>query len=194
MGNLVQIRNDQMVDLLKADFVMGLVPIAQTTLTGSVASVTFSSIPAIFRTLLMVCQARTDRVAEGDSLLLQFNGDAGNNYDYILAVITTGGITTSGVIATGGINIGNTEGANSRAANWSPFEIWMPGYALADREKWAECHNAGQFGNVSAITDLNMIPRRGRWRNTAAVSSITLLSSTASNFVSGCVFALYGVV
>jgi hypothetical protein len=33
----------------------------------------------------------------------------------------------------------------------------------------------------------------GLWRNTSAITSITLTAGSSKNFISGCTFSLYGI-
>jgi hypothetical protein len=158
--------------------------------------VTFANIPGNYRTLFITASARTSRPAqESDIIGLQFNGDGGNNYDWIVEVSTCGGAT--GLLcarASTRINIAIVEAANSTANTFSTFKIEIVGYALADRYTRAYCPSSGVFGNVSADTDLSLASYRGQWRNRAAVVSATLGSVTGNNLVTGCMFTLYGVL
>lgn len=178
--------------LVKPEVPLGMSLIASQALSGSVASVTFSDIPQTFRDLNIVYQARTSVTAETDIILARFNGDTGSSYD--AQVFTANNTTLSGVVGRGttSVGLGRAEGASSRASNWSPTEARIFGYSLTDREKWVRALSAS-FGDVSADADLREEYRLGRWRNTAAITSITLLPNTGPNFVSGCRFQLYGV-
>lgn len=174
--------------------ILALAFIEEQELTASAASVVFSPIPQNFRKLVIDVQARTDRAAEIDSVNMQFNADAGANYDIIL--LRGNGTTASAVTAraTTSINIVTIDGASSRASNFTPGTIEIPGYARTDRDKWAYCANSGSFGNVSADADVFVDVRRGRWQKQTSISSITLIPGVGPNFVSGSVFTLYGVL
>lgn len=182
----------QMDNLVKPEVPLGLSFISETVLSGTAASVTFSSIPQIYRHLRLIIQARTSVAAETDLVLLRFNGDSGANYD--VQVLAINAATLTGVAARGNtsIGLGRAEGANSRADNFSPTQGWVYGYALTNREKWANGLSAS-FGDVSADADLREEYRTGRWRNTAVITSLTLLPNTGPNFVSGSIFQLYGL-
>lgn len=161
-------------------------------LSGAVASVTFSDISQGYSHLTLVCQARTSVAAETDVILLRFNGDTGSNYDaQVFSVIDGTLLGVAGRAATS-IGLGRCEGANSRASNFSPTQAKIFGYSLTDREKWLQALSAS-FGDVSADADLREEYRTGRWRSTAAITSITLLPNTGPNFVAGSEFQLYGV-
>lgn len=179
---------------LPGPYQVGMARIAETTLTGSVASVTFSAIPQTFRTLLLVGQARTDRVAETDNINLRFNADAGANYDQLSLNWTTAGTTPAATRAGTSAVMAHVEAANARGSNFTQFVAWLPGYALADREKWFLAPGSGGFGDVNADADLNLADRRGRWRSTAAISSITIIPNAGTNIVASSIFTLYGIL
>lgn len=169
--------------------------IEERILTSSVASITFSNLSAIYKTLVLQCEARTDAALEGDDILLRFNGDSGANYDWSQIFYNTGtGATGATIIATNQIFLANTEAANSRANNYAPSLSFIYGHADTDREKWVDCIQNGRFGNVSAAADVFIAARRGRWRNTSAITSIVLVPGTGPNFVSGSRFRLYGIL
>lgn len=169
--------------------------IAESALTGSAASVTLSSIPGDYRALVLLTQLRTDVAGENDGSLWRANGDTGNNYDRTYGTFVGNNTSFSG---------GNTgassayctraEGGNARASNFANGLCWWPGYALTDREKASFTPNTPNFGNVSAVADLYIVFYAGRWRNTAAITSLTFLPSLGANFVSGSRFTLYGVL
>lgn len=166
--------------------------IAETILTGSVTSVTFSGIPQIFRHLLIMGQVRTDRVAEVDGTLLRCNLDTGANYDRQTLAVNNATLTGVAARAQTSIQVGLGGAANSRASNFSPFIVEILGYSRTDAEKWTISRSA-VFGDVSADSDLFLHHFAGEWRNTTAISSITLLPNVGPNFVSGSRFSLYGI-
>jgi len=167
--------------------------IEEVILTGSEASVTFSTIPGTYRSLVLQCQARTDRAAEGDEIGLIINTDAGNNYDRIQTTTVHGAATGSAGRAEAVMFLGPPEAANSRASSFSVITAKFVGYALTDREKYVIAHG-GRMGDVSADTDLYIIGRYLRWRSTAAITTLALSPTVGPNFVSGSRFTLYGVL
>lgn len=171
---------------------LGLSLVSSQTLSGSVTTVTFSTIPQGFRHLRLICQIRTDVAAENDGILLRFNGDTAGNYDWSRLNIIGTAVTATVARAATSIQVGLGEGANSRASNFSPTLAHIFGYTRTDNEKWVLSQNTA-FGDVSADGDLILQERSGRWRSATAVSSITLLPLTGTNFVSGSRFDLYGV-
>lgn len=169
--------------------------IAETELADAAASIAFSSIPAGFRRLILIVEARTDRADEADGVLVQFNSDGGSNYDYIRFYASSAtAATVSAARATTSIMIGQAEAASSRASNWAPCEATIHDYAATDREKWISTSTTGRMGNVSADADIVFGFQQGRWRSTAAITSITIIPQIGPNFVAGTRATLYGVL
>lgn len=168
--------------------------IAETILTGSVASVTFSSLPATYRELNMRYQAATDRAEEFDTLAWRANSDAGNNYAYHYAYIWIGANPWgAGAVATDSGRCGRAEGDNSRASNFGTGWAQWIGYALTDRERISQAYG-GSMGLADDTDNFYIWWDRSQWRNTAAaISSLTFLPVGGANFVSGSRFTMYGV-
>jgi hypothetical protein len=193
----VSIRPDQTVDILRPDFIQGWIPILQSTLTGSAASVTFDisgSNMQKFRVLAFELECRTDRVAEVDGVMMRFNADAGANYDWIRLSAAAAVASAATNRAQNEIVIGQCEGANSRASCYSSLIGYIDSYALADRDTFVNHIISGAFGDRSADADINVQLRRGAWRNTAAVTGITWLPEVGANFVTNSLFRLWGIV
>jgi hypothetical protein len=174
----------------------GLVLISETELGASAASVTFSSIPGTYRSLLIVVQARTDKAAsDADTVNVRFNGDTGNNYDR-LAVVFGNSATSYGPsrASSSMLSVAMAEASGSRASNFAPALMFAPDYAATDREKWLQVLNSPRFGDVAADSDVLLRIAAGRWRSSSAVTSITFLPNTGTNFVADSKFTLYGVL
>ena len=150
--------------------------LATVTLGGSDADITFASIPATYRDLILVIEG-TSNVASNASL--EFNGDTtSGNYANVFAA-GTGSSATSGVSATGSY-IGGIYGTN-RSINI----IQIMDYAATDKHKTRLSRMSVAGSEVSMIAS--------RWANTAAVTSMrfTLGGNTMS---SGTTLSLYGIV
>lgn len=182
----------QVDGLIKPETQLGIALISETALTGAATSVTFSNISSRFRHLILLAQIRTDRVAETDSVGLQFNADGAANYDSIQlygsgasASALTSRAATSSVL-------GICEGASARASNFSPLLSIIMNYSRNDAESRILSLSSG-VGNLSADTDMYAILGAGNWRSVAVVTSLTLLPTGGGvNFVSGSRFQLYG--
>jgi hypothetical protein len=158
-----------------------MIPIATNTLTTSTASVTFSSIPQGYTDLVLVINA-TSNVANAPTL--QFNGDTGSNYSST-AVIGNGSAASSNrtsnqsVIYYGGWINGFSSTASGNAI------IHIMNYSNTTTNKTT----LNRFNVASIEVDAVV----GLWRNTAAITSITLSISGGATYSSSSTFTLYGV-
>lgn len=166
----------------------------EEVLTGSAASISFSSLPATYRALVLMTQLRTDYESEYDYALARFNGDSDANYDQLrhYSNESNWGMTETDRAQTS-IRAVYTEGDSSRASSFAVGLIWLVGYALTDREKYLFTNGSARFGNVSNDNDVYIAEHRGRWRSTAAINAVALLPENGGNFVSGSRVAVYGV-
>ena len=152
------------------------VALATTTLGASASSVTFSSIPASYRDLVLVADGTT--AASDGYVVLQFNGDTGSNYSNVF--MTGFGSTTESIAST------NTSIRRALMGNSQSNIIWqLLDYSATDKHKTV-LSRSGSNGST------NVAAAAGRWANTAAVTSIAI-SSESSTFSSGSTFSLYGI-
>jgi hypothetical protein len=163
--------------------------IASQVLGSTTASVTFSSIPATYTDLLLKISARTnDATSVVNSILLRINGDTATNYSETR--LSGNGSTASSSRTTSNttmnINAG-AAGANSTASTFSNTDIYIPNYLISDNKP------VGYLGTGENNATLSLISHgAGLWRNTAAVSAISM-TPTSGNIVSGSSFYLYGI-
>ena len=151
--------------------------LATITLGSSASSVSFSSIPATYKDLILV----TDGITGADAtLFLRFNGDSGSNYFFVRGVGFSGG--TFSDFGGNVTEIRNTIQFNTRG----PGITQIMDYSATDKHK-----TVLQTGNAKNATEPAM--GGGRWANTAAITSIFCGLNT-STFVSGSRFDLYGVI
>lgn len=169
------------------DFVL----IDSTVLTSAVTSVTFSSIPS-FVDLLITGVARTDRSVIADSVMLRFNGDTGNNYDRLKFNIQSTGYVTYVNRAASAIWFNRCEAAKATSQTFSPLWGFIPSYRNTSAYKYFVSGMTFTRATAGADTDLYLGYCGGCWRSTSAITSITLLPDVGTNFVSGCMFYLWG--
>ena len=153
-------------------------PIATTNAGPTQTTYTFSSIPATYTDLVLIISP----VGNGDAQVnLRFNSDTGTNYSYTVL----GGNGTSAVSdrASNATFIGadyyfsiTTAGGVIRAniMNYANSTTYKTALMRAD--------NAGK-GTTANV---------GLWRNTAAITSITI-TTTNSSFANGSTLTLYGI-
>jgi len=163
----------------------------QTTVLGSANStITFSSIPATFTHLQLRILARTSDTSESEDFAgIRFNGDTGSNYVHHAMYSTGSGSAGAGVDRPVTYAIAqrlpsNTAGANIFGA------IVMDILDYRNTNKYTTTRNVGghdRAGSGSLYHESN------HWRNTDAVTSITIVTSTGLNFLTNSHFALYGI-
>jgi hypothetical protein len=157
------------------------IPLATTTLSSAAGSVTFSSIPATYRDLILVIA--TFQSSGGDRLTnYRLNGDNGTNYSYVY-MDTYGGNPSSG--GSGGLTSGLFEYHQSVPETTPSVAIvQFMDYSATDKHK-TQLHRFGAAApTVGAYAT--------RWANTAAITSIVLTPNT--NYLTGSTFNLYGVI
>lgn len=164
--------------------------IASNILGGTTASVTFSSIPGTYSSLMVIHNARGDTAAGNTTLLLRFNADSGTNYDYSRSSITGTGTTSNieGQAASAAV-MGIISASSAPANVVGCGMIVVPNYAGTTFQKAAE----GQANSKTSTSagGVNQESYAGFWRSTAAITSITLLPN-AGSFITGSSFWLYG--
>lgn len=167
--------------------------IDETVLTGTATSVTFSSIPGRYRTLKLLCQARTDRAVTAEGLFGRFNGDTGTNYHRMFGYFRADGTQGSGgAFNQTGFYAGTAYGSTALANTFCSTEIEINGYALSDRCKHVAARVMPRI-MAAAAASADIVFYGNLWLNTNAVTSIVLFPDVGPNFVSGSRFTLYGI-
>jgi hypothetical protein len=148
----------------------------KTTVGTATPSVTLSSIPATYTDLVLVVSATNPTNDSG--LLIQFNSDSGSNYsDTSIYGNGSSAISFRSSNATG-MNAGRTDtGISTNIINIQNYSNTTTYKTVLTR------------GNDSAL----VIATVGLWRNTAAITSITVYDQNARNFSTGSTFSLYGI-
>ena len=144
------------------------------TLASTTTSVVFTSIPQTYTDLIIVFSGT---VATLDNNNITFNGDTGSNY-------STGRITGT-----------NSAGTTSRGSNLNAIQCGEIGTSQSS--------DIIQIQNYSNTTTNKMVMHRsgnttqflkfslGMWRNTAAITSITITNGGV--FTVGSTFTMYGI-
>jgi hypothetical protein len=145
-------------------------------LASAAASVTFTSIPADYRDLVLVVDAKLDG---NGYVTYRLNGDTGSNYNYVF-MRGTGSTTGSGSFTGTEIFVNiNTSGTEILGvAN-------LLDYSATDKHKSILQRGNMVSGEVSASA--------WRWADTSAVTSLSLTDVNANNFDAGSTFYLYGI-
>ena len=158
-------------------------PIATNTLGATQTTITFSSIAGTYTDIVFVASLKM-----GSSTfqpILRFNSDTGTNYSSttVYGDGTSAGsarhTSINGIYANPGAGIGT-------AGNFNPWIINIQNYANTTTYKTT----IARFNNSASVVNAGV----GLWRNTAAITTITLTAEAGSgDFQSGSTFTLYGI-
>jgi predicted secreted protein len=160
-------------------------PIATTTLGSDQASVSFSSFSG-YTDLRIVSVVRSSIAGQSDTLALRLNSDSGGNYSWTL--LRGDGSTASSLRSSNTTYLGIAEviGASQTAGVFNVVTTDLMNYANTTTNKTAISRSsvALNYGAEAWVT---------MWRNTAAVTSLSLSMVNGSNLLSGSTFTLYGI-
>jgi hypothetical protein len=154
-------------------------PIASQTLASAASSVTFSSIPADFRDIVLVVEALGSTTLQGR---IRLNGDAGSNY-FLQRLSGSGSAVSAQRLDTqsagqlSSVAQATTTSALTLVANIMNYSTTATTTVIASR--------AGNASNgTEAFTTM--------WNNTSIVNAIEIFTSTG-NWAAGSTFSLYGI-
>ena len=154
-------------------------PIATTTVSGTTATVSFSSISSSYTDLILLCS-----YGSTNTMYIQFNGDTGSNYSTTILYGT--GTTASSTRSTsavrayiGGYWVGSDSGANSNV-----ITSHIQNYSNSTTYKTVLSRSSNPSNEADALV--------GLWRSTSAINAITV-GVTAGNLTVGSTFTLYGI-
>jgi hypothetical protein len=170
----------------------GSFDLLETQVLGSnTATITFSSLStyaSTYQHLQLRVLGRTTRTDVGDDIILRFNNDStAANYRYH-ALYGTGSVTGSENAQTAtGARFMQAAGANFTASafNAGVCDILDPFETTKNKTIRTLSGLPGSYDRIWLASNL--------WLNTGSVSSITLVSGFAGNFVTGSRFSLYGI-
>ncbi|MDO8717132.1 MAG: hypothetical protein Q7J73_10070, partial [Dehalococcoidales bacterium] len=161
--------------------------IKRTALTSDTATVTFDNIPQNFSSIEVSAYGRSDFADTQDGVIIEINDDAtAANYDMQLLV---GDATVASASQSAAYPYPINVPANSSAANlFSGGTLLFPAYAKTDRHK----HYTTLSGDGGDTFGMRL--QSSRWESTSAITKIELTPDGGTNFKSGSVFELWGVL
>jgi hypothetical protein len=150
-------------------------PLANVTLASGSGSVTFSSIPATYRDLILIIDGTSTVVT---SLYIRANGDTGANYTFVRMV--GNGTSTS---SNSGTENGFIQAAMDTVKSSNIVQIMD--YSATDKHKTSLVRQ--NLINYQAVAAAEI------WANTAAITSL-VVAGISGSFNAGSTFSLYGVI
>ena len=157
--------------------------IATTTTTGSATTVTFSSISGSYTDLVLISNAGA--IVGGSDLRMRVNGDTGNNYSdtYLWGSGSTAGSARASSQSRFSLNYYGTLPSGSTTRGTIITQIMNYSNTTTYKTCLTRANNAAS--GTDAIVHL--------WRNTSAITSISLLELGLNGFTDGSTFTLYGI-
>jgi hypothetical protein len=163
--------------------------IANTTLTTTTATVTFSNIAGTYTDLVVKCSTRSNAADVSNTVNITLSSDTGSNYSRT-QIIGDGSTATSGRSSNQSILPFLASAAASLTADsFGTFEIYIPSYTASQNKPIS----GFAVTEANSASDARIYGAAYLWRNTSAVSSIKFELSGGNSFVSGSSFFLYGI-
>lgn len=163
---------------------------------NGVATWTTPTVPTGFSSFEIIWNGRSDATpANNSQVQMRFNGDTGANYDHAFGGTTGVAAVNAEALAATYIQIGNVSSSIAGNATGASGE----GYCLIPRYndtsfKKTCIHRWGfKVSTDGASAGLQSYHGAGYWRNTNAITSITILLNSG-NFLTGSRIKVYGVV
>ena len=159
--------------------------LATTTLGSATGSITFSSIPSSYTDLRVVWHI--SGITSGSSNPgIRFNGDTSGTHSTTLLRGNGTNIVSSGYSSQNMVFLGGTDAIPTTSV---PMLILIDIFSYSGSTQ-KTCLSSGHFEREQ--TGGAMVKTVGRWANTSAINSLTLLLDTGSQNV-GTTASLYGI-
>lgn len=158
-------------------------PIATTTLGSTTTDYTFSSIPSTYTDLILVADMADSNTGADQRMLVRVNGDTGSNYS--TTTLYGNGSSATSTRNSNRTFLDNESGASNSITSGSANIYHFMNYSNTTTYKtvlYRQNNLVNTYG-ASALV--------GLWRNTSAISSITIFC--IGSLVVGSTFTLYGV-
>jgi hypothetical protein len=154
-------------------------PLASITCVANTTTLVFDNIPPTFNDLVLTTSG-VSQAAGGGSIALRFNDDiatSNTNYSYMYMFNSASGTTATSLNA-------NSILVNRHSTTTGMGVCHINDYASTSKKKTV-ISNGGGYNIAIAIG--------GTWRNTAAISKITMTFESGPGFATGFTANLYGV-
>jgi hypothetical protein len=157
-------------------------PLATVTLGSNTASVTFGSIPATYRDLIITFNGSMAGTGTS-SVCFRYNSDSGSNYVTIY-MVGTGSSAVSGASST---TLGALVGFYASHATGQRHQgiMHIMDYSATDKHKTALIRDDSPSTETEA--------QANRWANTAAINNVQIFANFSGLLASGSTINLYGI-
>jgi hypothetical protein len=164
-------------------------PIATTTLGSSSTAVTFSSISQSYTDLRIICNVNGVAGSGDYRVGLRFNSDTATNYS--ITSLLGNGTTASSTRETSRPFIDNSISIPEDSSG----EFGIANYDIMNYSNSSTYKTVLFRQGTVSTTPVNQGSSAavGLWRNTAAITSVTVVSITANPLAAGSNFTIYGI-
>lgn len=186
--------NSKTVITIPGSVASAFTQLANTTLGAPAANIDFTSISGSYNHLLLVTYLRTTRVATNDSVNIRFNNDStAVYYEELIQALGAALVGAESLAATAG-DVGNVPAASGTALRFGTTLTLIPAYANATNHKSWLTFSVSPHGTTTGTIMLRHWG--GVWGNAtpAAISRVTLIPATGTNFATGSQATLYGLL
>lgn len=152
-------------------------PLQTITLSSAASSITFSSIPATYRDLILVGDGQTTDGSESN-FNVRFNSDSGSNYSFVRMFGGSSVSSSSGTVSELRFVLGTSSQAGNNISQ-------IMDYSATDKHKTI-------LSRANAMSQSYVGARATRWANTDAIHTITI-EARAGSMAVGTTLSLYGI-
>jgi len=163
--------------------------ISTTLLGGNQSSVTFSSIVSTYTHLQIRLSVRSDRAFAFDNMAMRFNADTGSNYASHWLYSNNSTIVPDYESATSRMVVARVPDTGANASEFGVSVIDIVDYKSTTKNKVAKSLYLSNTSTSYPWTGIHT----AAWFSTAAITSITLLPVSGTNFTANSRFSLYGI-
>lgn len=150
-------------------------PIATYTATGSVSTVTFSSIPSTYTDLVLIGFAKDSNGYTG----MRVNNDSSSIYSRTIMTWNGSSASSSRTSGTNTLYVGGND---------SNFEV--------TRYNFMNYSNTTVYKTIvgtQTIANATSVAQAGIWRSTSAINEIDIYSVSGASILAGTTWTLYGI-
>jgi len=162
--------------------------VATNTLGSSSTTVTFSSISGSYTDLVCIANVQVNL---GGGPVITFNSDTGSNYSITRLYGDGTSVASNRSSSATNLDLGTGGQASITANQYSPYIFHFMNYSNATTYKTSLLRLSSAGGGFSGAGEIDQCV--GLWRNTNAITTITLTCSNSRNFQTGSSFTLYGI-
>jgi hypothetical protein len=164
--------------------------IATANGTGSSSTITFSSIPSIYKHLQLRWIARDGRAIAEDTMNIQFNGDTTSSYMRFHILEGSGSAVSAAAGATSHTSsiLGYVAGTTAGTDVYGVGVTDILDYSNTNKNKTVRTLNGIDRNGAGYI-----VMWSGLWMKTDAINQISIITGTGTSWTTPTQFALYGI-